>query len=54
MKIAIHTPSDKQIGNVRVSDHVFNKLSALAKRKKVSNQTIVRAILEGVIDTVEV
>lgn len=54
MKITIHTPSEKQIGNVRVSDHVFSKVEALAKKKKVSNQTIVRAVLEGVIDTVEV
>lgn len=54
MKITIHTPSDKQIGNVRVSEHVFDKIETLAKRKKVSNQAIVRAVLEGIIDTVEV
>lgn len=54
MKLTIHTPSDKQIGNVRVSDSVFEKVTALAVQKGVSNQTIVRAILEQVINSVEV
>lgn len=54
MKIFIHTPSDKIIGAVRVSEAVFKKVTEMAKKKKVSNQVIIRAILETVIDTVEV
>jgi hypothetical protein len=54
MKLNIHKPSDKQIGNVRVSDKVFYKVEGFAKKKKVSNQVVVRAILEQVIDTIEV
>ena len=54
MKLAIHKPSDKQIGNVRASDHVFTKLVAIAKKKGVSKQAVVRAILEQVVDTIEI
>ena len=54
MKLVIHKPSEKQIGNVRVSEEVFNKVAQLSKFKGVSNQTIVRSILETVIDEVKV
>lgn len=54
MKLQIHTPSDKQIGNVRVSDKVYKKIEFLAEAKDVSNQAIIRAILEQVIDEVKV
>jgi len=53
MKLTIHKPSDKQVGNVRVSDGVFTKLGILADFKGVSKQAIVRAILEQVIDDVQ-
>jgi len=52
-EIKLITPSDKQIGNVRVSLRLYNKISDIAKQHDVSNQEIVRAILENVIDEVK-
>lgn len=54
MKLVIHKPSDKQIGNVRVSDAVFSKIEELAEAKGVTNQAIIRAVLEQVIYKVEI
>ena len=51
-EIKLITPSDKQIGNVRVSLGLFTKISKMAKDNGVSNQEIVRAILENVIDEI--
>lgn len=53
MKITIKRIAEKQIGNLRVSARVFEKVFALSKKRKVSKQTIIRAILEQVIDKVE-
>ena len=53
MKIRIVKSSDKQIGNLRVSDSVFKRLEEIAKKEKVSKQEIVRAILDEVIDKIE-
>ncbi len=53
MKIQIKKTADKIIGGLRVPPEVFEKISILAKREKVSNQEIVRAILTRVIDEVE-
>lgn len=52
-EIKLITPSDKQIGNVRVSDGLFNKIEKLSIDNGVSKQEIVRAILENVIDEVK-
>ncbi len=46
MKIRITQSSDKQIGNLRISAEVFEKLDKLAKKKGVSKQEVVRAILD--------
>lgn len=54
MKIHIKKSSDKQIGNLRISAEVFEKLDKLAKKKGVSKQEIVRAILDQIINEVEV
>ena len=50
MKLKIKKTAEKIIGAVRVSPEVFDKISVLAKKEKVTNQTIIRAILEQVID----
>jgi len=48
--IKLIVPSLRQIGNVRVSEELYSKISKIAKDNKVSNQDIVRAILENFID----
>lgn len=53
MKIRLAKPTGKIIGSVRVSDEVFTKLEDIAKREGVSNQEVIRAILDAVIDDVE-
>lgn len=53
MKIKIHKTASKTVGALRVSPETFDKVVKLAKREKVTNQDIVRAILEQVIDTIE-
>lgn len=53
MKIIIKKTSDKLIGLLRVSEGTFNRIEIIAKKEKVSNQAVVRAILEQVIDTIE-
>lgn len=54
MKIRLAKSADKIIGAVRVSPNVFTKLEKIATKENVSKQEIVRAILDEVIDTVEV
>jgi len=54
MKIRLAKSADKIIGAVRVSPEVFAKLEKIATKEKVSKQEIVRAILDEVIDEVEV
>lgn len=53
MKIRISKSSYNQIGCLRVSDHVFKLLEKMSHENKVSKQEIVRAILDEVIDEVE-
>lgn len=50
--ITLSKTKDYQIGNVRVDKTTFDKVSKIAKEQKVSNQQIVRAILERLIDAV--
>jgi len=54
MKIRLAKSTDKQIGNLRVSSEVFDKLESIAKKKGVSKQEVVRAILDQIINEVEV
>ena len=54
MKIRIAKSTTKIIGALRVSEHVYEKLKALSEKEKVSMQEIVRAILDEVIDSVEI
>lgn len=49
-EIRLAKTSDKIIGALRVSDKMYIKIEELAKANKVSNQEIVRAIVEGFID----
>lgn len=41
------------LGLLRVSNEVYGKLEAIAKKKEVSKQKVLRAILDEVIDKVE-
>lgn len=50
--IALNKTKDFQIGNVRVSESLFNKIKKIAKDNDISMQTVVRAILENSIDEV--
>lgn len=50
--ITLNRTKDYQIGNVRVDKITFDKITKIAKEQKVSNQQIVRAILERLIDSV--
>ena len=54
MKINVKKTAEKIIGALRVSPEVFYKIETLAKKEKVTNQVIIRAILEKVIDEIEV
>lgn len=53
MKLKLHTSTDKIIGALRVSYKAFLKIESLAKKAKVSKQEIIRAILDEVINDVE-
>mgnify|MGYP003398118555 CR=1 FL=1 len=54
MKIRISKNAERQIGGLRVSPEVFAKLEVIAKKEKVSKQEVIRAILDEVIDTIEI
>lgn len=51
-EIILNRSKDYQISNFRVSKEVFDKITKIAKEQKVSNQVIVRAILENNIDEI--
>lgn len=51
--IRLTKTTDKIIGALRCSSRVFDKVEKLAKENKVSNQDIIRAILEECIDEVK-
>lgn len=53
MKIRIAKSADEMIGALRVSPHVFAKVSKIADKEKVSKQEVIRAILDQVIDEIE-
>ena len=53
-EIILNKTKDFQVGNVRVSQETNDKIIKLAKENKVSNQTIVRAIIENFIDEVKI
>ena len=52
MKIRLSKSADENIGALRVSPEVFEKLEKLSKQQKVSKQEIIRAILDSVINKV--
>lgn len=54
MKINIAKSTDKMLGGLRLSDQLYDKISALATKGRVSKQEIIRAILNQVIDDVEI
>jgi predicted DNA-binding protein len=54
MKIHISKSADAQLGTMRINQHVFERLEEIAKEKGVSKQEVVRAILDQVIDDIEV
>jgi len=51
-KLRVKKTQEKMIGALRVSPEVFDKIKHLAKQEKVSNQAIIRAILEQFIDRI--
>ncbi len=53
MKIRIAKTANYVIGSLRVSKEVFEKVKKIAKEKGASNQEVVRAILDQVINDVE-
>lgn len=54
MKIHISRNADKIIGALRVSKKVYDIVTQIAKNEGVSNQEVIRAILEQVIDDIEI
>ena len=52
-QIKLNTNKDAQIGFVRVSQHLYDKIESVSKKHKVSMQTVVREVLENCIDDVE-
>ena len=54
MKIRLAKSTDKIIGALRVSEKVAKRLEEIAKKEKVSKQEVIRAILDEVIDQIEV
>jgi len=53
-EVILNKTKDFQIGNVRFNKGVFDKVTKLAKTNKVSNQVIVRVIVENFIDEVKI
>jgi predicted DNA-binding protein len=53
MKLSPKQKAEKQIGGVRVSLELYDKLFVLADNNKCSVQEVIRAILEEVINEVE-
>jgi len=54
MKIRLAKSADKIIGALRVSPETYGKIEILARQGGVSNQEVVRAILDQVINDVEI
>jgi hypothetical protein len=53
MKLQLHQKTERIIGALRIEGPVFDKIERIAKKQKTSNQTVIRAILNQVIDSVE-
>lgn len=53
-EITLNKPKEKIVGALRVSDRTYDKLNAIALKEKVSVQTVIRAILDDVIDEVTI
>lgn len=54
MKIRINKTLEKIIGAVRVSEKVYAKITLIAEQQKASKQDVIRAILDEVIDDIEI
>ena len=52
-KIHISKIAEKQIGGIRISLGLYNKLDKVAKGQKVTIAEVIRGILEQTIDEVE-
>ena len=52
-QIKLNKNKDAQIGFVRVSQRLYDKIESVSKKHKVSMQTVVREVLENCIDDVE-
>lgn len=54
MKVVLSTKAEKQVGGVRVSLGLYNKLQKIAIDNGVTIAEVMRSILEQVIDEVEI
>lgn len=52
-QVKLNKNKDAQIGFVRVSQRLYDKIEQVSKKHKVSMQTVVREVLENCIDDVE-
>lgn len=51
--IKLNKNKDAQIGFVRVSQRLYDKIESVSKKHKVTMQTVVREVLESCIDDVD-
>lgn len=51
-EIKLNKNKDAQIGFVRVSQRLYDKIQDVSKKHKVSMQTVVREVLENCLDDV--
>ena len=49
MEITVKQNYPKQIGNIRVSEDVYERLTDLSKENDVSLQAVIRAVLEEAV-----
>lgn len=54
MKIRVAKSTERIIGALRVSAKVDAVISVIAKKEKVSKQEVIRAILDQIIDDIEI
>jgi predicted DNA-binding ribbon-helix-helix protein len=50
--VRLSPSTDAIVGSVRVPQTLYDKLNAVAKKHKVSMQTVIRAVLEECIDDI--
>lgn len=53
-EIILQTKAEKQIGGVRVSLGLYNKLDKISKENGVTIAEVMRSILEQVIDEIKI